>query len=138
MLTLTFPESPKPEKLGRGQRKKKSPVRWIQESEDFEAQNIVCTAMMFGIKNIEASYLCQLKAIESFENATSEYTLVGADVGGGFENTQELQVMKYNEAMKSPDKEQWEKEIKEEHDRKIKIKSGFQFLLKMCLKMLLF
>ena len=36
-----------------------------------------------------------------------EMGLMGAGIGGGFINTQELHVMKYNQAMKGPDKRQW-------------------------------
>jgi hypothetical protein len=34
-----------------------------------------------------------------------EYNLVGAGLGGGFSNTNELHVMKYKEAMQQPDKD---------------------------------
>ena len=37
-----------------------------------------------------------------------ERGLMGAGVGGGFINTQELHVLKYNQAMKGSDKKQWE------------------------------
>jgi hypothetical protein len=51
-----------------------------------------------------------------------EMGLMGAGVGGGFINTQELHVLKYDQAMKGPDKKQWEEAVKEEHDRMIKNK----------------
>jgi hypothetical protein len=38
----------------------------------------------------------------------NEVGLVGAGIGGGFEHTGELKVMKYKEAMDSPDKTKWE------------------------------
>jgi hypothetical protein len=31
-------------------------------------------------------------------------------------NTQELHVLKYNQAMKGPDKKQWEAAVEEEHE----------------------
>jgi hypothetical protein len=34
---------------------------------------------------------------------TSEFANVGAGVGGGFENTKELKVMNYKEAINGPD-----------------------------------
>jgi len=40
---------------------------------------------------------------------------VGAGLGGGFANTAELHVMKYDEAMATDEKEQWEKAVEEEH-----------------------
>ena len=46
-----------------------------------------------------------------------EMQAVGAGIGGGFEHTSELKVMKYEEALASPDKEGWKAEIKNEHRR---------------------
>jgi len=40
-----------------------------------------------------------------------EYAYVGAGIGGGFQNTKELHVMKYKKAMRSPDKEEWDKAV---------------------------
>jgi hypothetical protein len=48
--------------------------------------------------------------------------LVGAGVGGGFTNTQELHVMKDDEAMKTKDKKDWVKAVEEEHERMMKFK----------------
>jgi hypothetical protein len=48
-----------------------------------------------------------------------ETGLLGAALGGGFQNTAELIPMKYHEAMASPDKEGWIKAISEEHDRMV-------------------
>jgi hypothetical protein len=45
---------------------------------------------------------------------------VGAGLGGGFENTSELQVMNYNEAMESNDTEKWKLAAKEEYERTMK------------------
>ncbi len=47
----------------------------------------------------------------------NEFGAVGAGLGGGFDNTQELHVMKYKEAMKTPDKPNWINEVNEEHER---------------------
>ncbi len=46
-----------------------------------------------------------------------ELALVGAGIGGGFANTNELKVMNYREAMQSPDKDAWEEEIMNEYER---------------------
>jgi Reverse transcriptase (RNA-dependent DNA polymerase)/Zinc knuckle len=51
-----------------------------------------------------------------------EFGLVGAGIGGGFENTTELKVMKFDEAMSGPNKEKWKKATDEEHDRMLKHK----------------
>jgi hypothetical protein len=45
------------------------------------------------------------------------YGLVGAGIGGGFVDTQELHVMKFNEAMQTRDKYEWLKAVAQEHDR---------------------
>ena len=42
-----------------------------------------------------------------------EFRCVGAGLGGGFQDTHELHVMKYDEAMNS----HWNKAVEEEHDR---------------------
>jgi len=44
-----------------------------------------------------------------------EYAFVETELGGGFVNTAELHVVKYDEAMASNDKEHWEKALEEEH-----------------------
>ena len=38
---------------------------------------------------------------------------LGAGVGGGFTDTQELRVMKYREAMKTKDKAEWDTAVME-------------------------
>ena len=43
--------------------------------------------------------------------------MVGAGLGGRFESTTELHVMKYKNAMQTPDKEKWKNAVKEEHTR---------------------
>ena len=52
----------------------------------------------------------------------TEFALVGAGIGGGFENTKELKVMKYDEAMSGPDKPHWERAAYEEYLRMLKHK----------------
>jgi hypothetical protein len=42
----------------------------------------------------------------------SEYMNVGAGVGGGFMNTNELKVIEYHEAINGPDSELWNAEVK--------------------------
>jgi hypothetical protein len=40
-----------------------------------------------------------------------EFGLIGAGIGGGFENTAELKVMKFDEAMSGPNKKKWGKTL---------------------------
>ena len=49
--------------------------------------------------------------------AIQELALVGADIGGGFKNAQELHVVKCKEAMAGPKKDEWDEAVKDEHDR---------------------
>lgn len=55
-------------------------------------------------------------------NGYVEYHNVGAGVGGGFENTNQLKPMKYDEAVSGPDGEEWREEIENEHNRMLKNK----------------
>jgi hypothetical protein len=48
----------------------------------------------------------------------NEMALIGAGIGGGFVNTEELHVMNYNEAIKS-ERDKWDYAVKEEHDRMV-------------------
>ena len=52
-------------------------------------------------------------------NTFAEYANVGAGLGGGFENTKELRVLKYEEALSGPDVEKWAKEFDKEHERMV-------------------
>jgi hypothetical protein len=45
-----------------------------------------------------------------------EFGLIGAGIGGGFLNTSELQVMKFDEAMTKSDKSNWDKAVLKLHD----------------------
>eukprot|EP00957_Ditylum_brightwellii_P144841 11032008-Ditylum_brightwellii.AAC.1 len=48
----------------------------------------------------------------------NEIAAVGAELGGGFENTRQLRPMKYDKAM-ATEKEGWTKAVEEEHGRMI-------------------
>jgi len=45
-------------------------------------------------------------------------------IGGGFQNTKELHVMKYKEAMSTPDRIEWEGAVKKEHQNKYTVAKG--------------
>ncbi len=47
----------------------------------------------------------------------TEFANVGAGVGGGFENTKELRVMNYKEAISGPDGKRWKPEVENEYQR---------------------
>ena len=54
--------------------------------------------------------------------ADEEIACVGAGIGGGFSNTNELKVMKYKAAMASPEAKGWKEAVVEEHDRMVQHK----------------
>ena len=103
----------------------KPPERLIQEIGAFEAQGATAAANYeIALTAAEMQYYDTMTGL--CENAgeygcvsvgLTEYGQVGAGLGGGFENTQELHVMKYKEAMKTPDKPNWINEVNEEHER---------------------
>jgi hypothetical protein len=67
-----------------------------------------------------ADYKCELTPAEDryYEamRELNEIALIGAGIGGGFVNTEELHVINYNEAIKS-EKDKWDYAVNEEHDR---------------------
>eukprot|EP01082_Thalassiosira_pseudonana_P000277 g29.t1 g29 contig1:64548-67487(+) len=72
----------------------------------------------------EMRYLCLLAECHNDELFTvmkayndMETMLIGAGVGGGFSNTNELKVMNYKQAMASDDADEWNDEIGNEHKR---------------------
>ena len=50
----------------------------------------------------------------------NDLACVGAGIGGGFQNTHELRVMKYNEALLLDDKKNWMKAVEEEYQCMVK------------------
>ena len=65
----------------------------------------------------------------------SEYGCVGASIGGGILNTNELKVIGYDEAMQRKDKKQWLSSIDEEHNRMLKNKVWTVIKKRMCQRM---
>ena len=63
------------------------------------------------------NYYSVLENCDDVDDSGIEYGLVGAGLGGGFDVTTELHVMKYKEAMAGPDKHEWTKAVEEEHTR---------------------
>jgi hypothetical protein len=60
--------------------------------------------------------------VESSEFHHNPYktAFVGMGIGGGFINTEELHILKYSQAMKTPDKSKWLEAMENEHQRMIK------------------
>lgn len=55
--------------------------------------------------------------------AIIEFANIGASIGRGFNNTSELKVMKYKEAINRQDGEAWKAEIDNEHDQMVQNKA---------------
>jgi hypothetical protein len=53
----------------------------------------------------------EITTIAVNQNLFAKISDVSAGVGGGFENTQELKVMTYSEAINGPDGERWKAEV---------------------------
>lgn len=114
----------------RSGRKITPPQRLIEEIGAVAAQGYQ-QAQSFEMKltNAELNYYDIMTQLQGFQgelgcvmSEVEEMTLVGSALGGGFDNTTELHVMKYDEVMAGPDKSEWEASIIEEHDRMLKRK----------------
>ena len=58
--------------------------------------------------------LCAL-SMDNIDQIEEEISLVGAGLGGGFDHTSKLKVIKYNNAMKTKDSDKWEISVEEEN-----------------------
>jgi hypothetical protein len=84
---------------------------------DITAANVVLNPV--ELTHAEEKYLCIMKTL-------CEIACVGAGLGGGFEHTTELHVMKYDAAMKTADANSWKMAVEEEHNRMVENESGRQ------------
>ena len=66
------------------------------------------------VSSAELHYLASMLELESEE---LEIMCVGAGIGGGYQNTTELHVLNYKQAMKSSKAPEWRKEVVKEHER---------------------
>eukprot|EP00797_Seminavis_robusta_P025408 Sro4424_g353970.1 Retrotransposon protein (325) ;mRNA; r:373-1349 len=76
----------------------------------------IATDYEIGLTPAEERYY---DAMERFPEAFGEVSCVGAGIGGGFTNTQELHVLDYNQAMATDDKKDWQKSVEEEYQRMV-------------------
>jgi hypothetical protein len=89
----------------------RAPQRLIAE------MNATAARYEVELTNAEEHYYVAMREFPDGEFSPGELAFVGAGLGGGFENTQELHVMKYDEAMASEDRDKWRESVNEEHDR---------------------
>ena len=64
----------------------------------------------YTTRDIMGHYYCA----PSYEEK-HEVCCVGAGITTGFQNTEELHMMKYDQVMNGPDHEEWKKAVEEEH-----------------------
>ena len=89
------------------------PVRLIEE------MDTIASDYHIQLTHAEEHYYAAMHEIGAYAGEFAclggDFSFVGAGLGGGFANTAELHVMKYDEAMATDEKEQWEKAVEEEH-----------------------
>ena len=71
------------------------------------------------LSNAEIYFYCQMEVLAEH---SGELACFGMGVGGGFEDTHELHVMKYNEVTATHEKEGWKISTDKEHDCMVKRK----------------
>ena len=91
------------------------------EEEEEEVGLLAATSSKYeiGLTAAEKVYYARMDALNELarQQDTTEFGLVGAGIGGGFLDTHELHVMKYDEAMATEDKPYWEEEVSNENTR---------------------
>jgi hypothetical protein len=73
----------------------------------------------FGRLVIPPKRLIEEIGLAELDEMLNEFTLVGAGLGGGFENTMELKVLNYKQAIESADSAKWKEAVEEEYKRMI-------------------
>jgi len=110
-------------RLGRTVR---TPSRLIEETSAVVGFTHQEAVRKLKLSNIESSFYavlmnlscaetneCEMEEVDKVH--LQEYACVGAGTGGRFQNTKELHVMKYKEAMNTPDRVEWEGAVEKEH-----------------------
>ena len=72
-----------------------------------------------AISTIHQNYYAQLCELDEDEAKNVEIAAVGSGLGGEFNHTSKLKVMKFKEAMNGPDSDKRKEEIKNEHTRMV-------------------
>jgi hypothetical protein len=91
--------------------------RTVKQTERFIETAMVASDYEIGLSQAEITYYEAMKDFPEGEFAPGEMACVGAGLGGGFTNTKELHVMKFDQAMAGADAEQWKEAVKDEHGR---------------------
>ena len=97
----------------------------VQELSDVELTFLAALSDLAaqGTLDLESKIACVATGLGSAGISNmDELGCVGAGLGGGFDHTSELHVMKFKQAMRLTDKEQWMKAVDVEHERMCKHK----------------
>jgi hypothetical protein len=97
----------------RSGRQVNNPTRLIEE------MGAVTKDYKIELTSAEHQYYSAMKELGELKSDAREFGFVGAGLGGGFKNTAELHVMKYNDAMKTKDADKWQVAVEEEHERMV-------------------
>ena len=95
-----------------------NPINWGIKTDGTEVGRVSDYTVDFNVVR-KNPHNARIKARKSEEMREMEQALVGAGIGGGFGNTQELHVLNYNQAMKAKDSDKWCDSAVEEHYRMI-------------------
>ena len=95
-------------------------------------QRLINEMTAFGLSEAETNYYLMLATASKNGFEPGKFACVGAGLGGGFNNTKELHVMKYDEAMQQPDANKWKNAVMEEHERMTKYDVWNQFQKVKC------
>ena len=102
------------------------------EARFHELQYAVMESSIMDVLRHEEQFLLQDVPAVTLDGEWDEIYLVGAGMGGGFINTQELHVMEYKEAMAGADADKWSEAVMEEHtngwDLEFSVMSGGSIL----------
>ena len=112
---------------GTGGMERKVGEEWSSESDDDDDNEEEISAYQTALIQLtpaEEKFYSSMKEMNELGLMAMDYAdpepdeetaLFGAALGGGFKNTNELKVLKYDEAMASADSEDWQEAVDEEH-----------------------
>jgi hypothetical protein len=72
-----------------------------------------------GLNVSKIRYYASMREFPEGDFAPGEIDCVGAGLGGGFNNTSKLHVMKYKKAMATNNAQEWSQAVKQEHDHMV-------------------
>jgi hypothetical protein len=91
-------------------------IKWsdVVATDVDDAENLVTN--YYEVLGIDEN---EVKVLQMHNDCDSKYINIGAGIGGGFMNTNEVHVMKYHKAINGPDSEIWKTKERKEHQRMV-------------------